>query len=422
MGFWYYGSNSPYLLDADFTALNLGGYSASSFLSATGLTFTRSSTSTVQTSDTTLKDGLATNEAAIGNRTTTPSKTGLVIQQPTFNWLSAPSTTNRDLTTTWISGSGATVTKNYAVGPNGLAVPPDAGCSRVAVTSGGYGPYGSSFPGTRSCFTSWQRSVNPASNGDMMMICNQGAINSNAKHAIRLASNTWARLQISTVGVTFSAFTTVDTRDYTVAGGQAAKARDVQVDYVHLEAGDFPTEAHPSNSRREGDKISVSNGGTLVATDGQIRFYAKFSPKHASSMQVYYNGSGSSGTSAGWYLFSWGTNQQNYAYIKDSDKKIYVKIANGTEVATSVAMSWSQYDEVEVFLAAGSNNASDVRYRVNGGSWTPLSLPTVSNIPAPGINPVAIFYNDYVSVATNDTGQLPCWLHRVTFYRANSSP
>jgi len=141
--------------------------------------------------------------------------------------------------------------------------------------------------------------------------------------------------------------------------------------------------------------------------------------RHASSTKIYWNTDASTrGTETEWYLWSWGANGQNYAKFKDSDKKLYVKIANGSEAASTNAISFAAGDSVEVYLAAGGNVASVAKYKINGGSWTDLVLGTISNTPAPGSGAIRLFSNDNAS--TGDTGSMLIWLNRLTVYDSNA--
>jgi hypothetical protein len=404
---------SDTLLDVDFTALALGGHSAASFLTATGLTFARSTGSTVQTSDSALVSGLGTDVACIGNRTSDDTKRGLVIQHNAQNILGSGSNnaSPRDITNSWSAGSGSTNTYPYADSPDGSGT----GCSRCNVTSGGYNPYGNVSSATRRTFSAWLRSKDSATNGDMQMGWHD-SVAGDFKATAATASNTWARFSIAKndASAAHTYINTIDARDCSGVGGQTARARDNLVDYIQHEPGDFVTEAIPTgNTRRSCDILSYSSASGLC-DEGRFEFYAKFSPKHASTMGVLYDGSGGSGTAAGWYLWSTSSGS-DYAYIKDSDKKLYLKVNSGTEISSTNAISWSQYDVVEVEIHAGANVASLARYRRNGGPWNNLVLATVSASMAP--SGALTFFSNAAGSATADSGALPSWVHRLTITR-----
>ena len=388
----------------DFSTLALGGMSAASFASATGLTFSRSTVSTVQTSDSTIDSSPAINAACIGDRTTGGSR-GLVIQHNTRNALAG---NPRDLTAGWATGT-ATTTAAFAAGPDGSTA-----ATRTNVTAGQYAPYGSVLTSARYCFSSWQRSTS-ATNGTMQ----QGWLTAAPGDGIqvrRAQTTTWGRLALPNGAVSRQYFDVSDGRDYSGSGGDAAVARDVLVDFMQREAGDFPTEAvTTSNAYRANDVLSIASGSSIVTASSRVRFYAQIIPKFASTSQVFYDGSTSGGpaASAAWYLFSWGANGQNYAKILDADKKLYVKIANGTEAVSTNAVSFLSTDVVEFDIEVGNSVASVARYRKNGGGWIDLVLSTISNVPAP-LAGVGILYNDF-GTAGSDSGQFPCWLQRVAF-------
>lgn len=399
----------PTTLDVDFTGYTLGPMSAAAFLTASGLTFTRTTTSTVQTSASALDSTPAINDACIGDK---GIGRGLVLQQNTWNRVGAANDNSpRDLTVSWTPGT-ATVTAAYAAGPDGVA--PGVGCSRTNGTSGQYAPFGSHLNTDRYTFSSWQRSKDSATNGNMQQVWIT-SVPGDGIQVTRAASDTWARLQLSKGTTSRQYFDVCDGRNYTASGGDAAAARDVLVDYIQYEAGDFTTEAIPKGrTLRSNDALSYASGSNLIAANGQIKFYAKIITKFASTNQVYYDGTGGFPTvSAAWFLFSFGAN--NYAKIKDSDKKLYVKIAGGTEVASTNAISFALNDVVEFDVQVGNNVASVARYKINGGSWVDMVLATIPDVPSPG-GAVSLFRDDSVAV-TADTGQPPCWLQHIKFFR-----
>lgn len=392
-------------VDVDFSVLSLGGMSAAAFASATGLAFARSTVSTVQTSDATIDSTPAINAACIGDRTAGGSR-GLVIQHNTKNALLGDP--RNLLGGSWALGT-ATVTAAYAAGPDGVA-----SATRTNGTAGQYAPYGSVLTSARYCFSSWQSSTS-GTNGTMQ----QGWLTSapgDGLQARRAQTTTWGRLALANGVVSRQYFDVCDGRDYSGSGGDAATARDVLVDFIQREAGDFPTEAiATANTCRANDVLSLSAGSSIVTASSRVRFYAKLVPKFASTSQVFYDGSASGGpaAAAAWYLFSWGANGQNYAKILDSDKKLYVQIANGTVAVSTNAVSFVSTDVVEFNIEVGNNVASIARYRLNGGAWSDLVLSTIANVPAPS-GAVGILYNDF-GAAGADSGQFPCWLQRVAF-------
>lgn len=438
----------PPLFDFDFTTLALGGHSAGSFLTATavgnpaGLTFTRSTVSLVE-----INDGVGAfpidstpgvNYACIGNRTTTLSKRGLVIEHRVSQLLGAPADNSpRDLTVSWSVGShiaagGSTTGGVTAIpGADGIAAPTGVGCSSVGVPppiptfDGYYGPYANTFGGTRTCFSSFQRSWG-VGDTSMQQEMNDGTPSSNDRVTVRAASLDWGRLVTLKGADALTVFTPVEGRDFSACGGQIQTSRYVYVDYVLFQSGNFPTTPIATGgTNREDDRLSYATGSDLIAANNQVRFRALFSPMHDTTDQVMYNVDANGTAAIAWFLWSWGTEATNYAYIRDSDKKLCVRIASGTQAVSTNAVAWTRYDVVEIFVAVGGGVASVAKYRVNGGAWVDLVLGTIADTPAPGANPIRILSNiDPATIVfpTADRGQLPCWLHRVTFYPPSGAP
>ncbi len=424
-----------YKFNFDFTALTLGKYTAGNFLTATavgntaGLVFTRADVSTVQTSASTLDETPGVDEACIGNRTATASKTGLVIQSKVKQFVGngaantdEPRNIGRVEANGWSAGLNATITFPTVASPNVA----NTGCSRVVTLNNGFSPFAAAGGGVGlTTWTSWQRTT-PTTGTSSQMISNDGVISANDK-AANSNSSTWGRLIILKGTLAATAHAVVDSRDYTACGGEANKARDVYVDYAMLEHGNFPNEAVAvSGGTRAGDRLSYATGSQLIASDGQIKMYAKFSPKFSTTDQVNYTSATTAAYSAGAYLFSWGAlsaTPADYAYIKDSDKKLYVKLAGGTEVVSALPIAWTKYDVVEIYLAVGAGLPSVYKYRLNGVTvWNDLVLPIVSDTPAPGSSAVSLFLNSVIVHASgqNDTGHMPMWLHQLSFYNTGA--
>lgn len=417
---------TPYLFRVDFSALTLGGMSAASFLSATGLTFTRSSESTVQTSASTVETAanVGNDYACIGSPDGT--KKGLVIQHKTRNLFgSGGDNAPRDLTATWTGGTAGTVTADYAAGPDGVTPGGGVkGCSRVSGASGTYGPYASTAiiaTSTKCCLSSWQRSRTGAGNEDMMQIFNTGSPGATAKVTARTLNTTWARLTTLKGTTVMSAVTTVDCRDYSAAtGGQTARARDVQIDYAQLEYGEFPTEAiRKGATNRSPDVLSYGTLSNWYAS-GRLRAYFAFYPKHDSSVQPQaYDGTNQAAVDK-YYLLA--KDSSTYVRIDAATMKIEAKTSAVSFITSTNAMSWTAQDLVEVFVEIGTS-ATNMWYRVNSGSWTALESggSSLAAFSATGTAYVGKVDTDYGTGSVN-TGSLVCWLKEIRFYGAALYP
>lgn len=407
------------LFDFDFTTLDLGYMSAAAFLTRTGLTFTRTTVSTVQTSASSVIDGADINNPVVGNIGSTLSHRGLVIQGNTWNKLAGTAANGpRNISTgsPWSAGTTSTITYP-TFSPNQS----NFGGSQADIVSAGFSSFFNigSDDTTDTSFTSWQNGVGNTGTSDMQQTDDNNASTLFIATVVTQTS-TWSRINVhhtTSQGIKF--FCPADARDMSGVGGQTARARHVGVDYVQIEDGPTPTEAigviTATGGGRTKDLLSFSPGSTWIAANGQFKFYSKFCPKAASSTTTYWQtATGTRGNSAAWFLWTWGANGQNYAKFKDSDKKLYVKIANGTEKVSTNAISWAAGDQVEVYLAAGNNVASVAKYKINGGSWTDLILATMTDVPAPSSGAIRVFTDD--NTASGDAGAMQSWLNRLTVY------
>ncbi len=205
-------------------------------------------------------------------------------------------------------------------------------------------------------------------------------------------------------------FAASDGRDYSGSGGDTARARDVLVDFIQLEAGDWPSEAIPFElTRRAGDLLSYPTGTDLIDA-GQLRFYAKCIPKSSSTQDTYFNGSGGSGVSDYNYLLSWGSGAELVSIQRSTGK--FFAFINGT-VVNSDAMTWARGDVVEFYVELGAGLTSKMFYRVNAGAWVDLNADddVAGDVAPPGA--VQIFAYD--ATPTADSGQFPCWLQEGEF-------
>ena len=72
--------------------------------------------------------------------------------------------------------------------------------------------------------------------------------------------------------------------------------------------------------------------------------------------------------------------------------------------------SWARYDLVELSVQCGGSVATVVKYRLNGGSVTSLSVTgSALGTHATG---------DMYLCSTNSAQHLSCWLYAARFYRS----
>lgn len=421
------GAFSYLLFKADFSALALGAMSALNFYNATGLTFSRTTKSTVQVSSDSLVKTVAIDEAAIGSPDGT--KKGLVIQQKTRNIGGGPGDdAPRNLSVTWTNGTAATVTPNYQAGPDGITPNVGSGilgCTRVSGASGTYGPYGSTAilnTTTPVCFSAWERSTNAAGGGgNMQMGANPNSINANAKATIRSASDTWARMTLLKGATLENAITTVDCRDYTVVSGATAQARDVLVDYVMFELGNFPTEATETGLTNRGADTVVHGALPSLYSSGRMRAYFAFYPKHASTDVPVCNDGTNSTSADKYYLLAKDSN--TYVRIDVATMKVEIKTSAVSFHTSTNAMSWAAQDLVEIFIEMGSS-ATNIWYRLNSaGAWNVLTSAgsSLAALSATGAAYIGKVDTDYGTGSIN-TGSMCCWMKEVRFYPSTGYP
>lgn len=453
-----FSSGFTTILDIDFTTWSLGFLSNTAMHSQpyhapvkSNLTFNRNYTpggsgystpngslgETVQTSPSTLLRSSQTTQtdiACIGNRSSSKSNQGIVIQHSIWNFLGSSANAFCRDKTLWTTGSGVTTTYPFADSPDGSGT----GCSEEDVNLNGFGNYSSVIPAGAGSFpftlSAWQRSVNAASNGEMWI----GLVNNTPGNTAHVkttpASNTWGRNFIYNASVAGDLARTCDGQTWPgtgsgSTGSSTGQHRTCLVDYMQFEPGSWPSEAIPTpNSVRPYDQLQYSSPAALVANTGQFKFYAKFIPKFASTDSVtFMQNIGATGSLQKWYIWSQ-NGGVSYAYVDATTKKIHVKLGGTTgELTSTNAIAWSQYDQVEIYIAVGGNVASKLKYRVNGGSWTDLVLGTIVDTPSFGSGNLGFFYNNGGSeIGANgpnlSPASLPCWLNRITVYKGNSQP
>lgn len=414
-----------YALDADFTKLGLGSMSASDFLLATGLTYTCSTSGvTVQTDENTIVSGVGADRACIGALTSLTEDRGLVIQPSSINFLSSPNMP-RDLrgTAGWTTGGATAPTYSASGGPA-----PDgfANVNHFAIPASQFATYFSLGTSVAVNASAWYKAaVGSAATGQI--VYNNSAVNTGrAKPLTGISTSVWKRFDMhKPIGTTVAAFTVCDGRNYAGVGGYADAASSLYVDFVQLEFGQtYCTEAMPvGGSAYSNRRLSYANGQSLVSTNGQMKLDVQFQPMWASTNPVAFwdVGASSMNASSPWYLMSWGTGfstGENYIRV-GTNNKVQVVIAGSVGIESTNALVFAQYDRIQLQVFVGNNIASVCRYRIwdslgnAWGSWVDLVLAAVSNLPAPGANPVGLFMNQPAS-GTGATGQPPVRIQRIT--------
>lgn len=352
-------------------------------LAAMGLTLTRASSATVQTSASeVVTTGIGVDDPRVG-------RYGLVIEEARTNLFpSARSVAGIAV------GSNDTISANYAAGPDGVA-----SADRHQILSAGYSNY--FVPGSLAArtFSVWIRHAT-ASGPSCIAIEGSSALNSTAD--VRTVDTTWQRVSLYRASGQY--YLLNDGR--TNYPGTTAGARDVVIDIVQVEAGAFATEAILTTgaaATRAGERLAIDTSARLVRS-GRIGIEIRFVPKFANT------------DITGSWAYLWSLDGNNQAYLQKSDNKIRVW-SNGASFTTTLGPSWSAGDTVDMWIEAGGGSlVTRVVYRVNGGAATVLGTsgaPQASLVSGTG----ASFLSE-----VNTTSQSSSWVQRIRAYAPGRRP
>lgn len=321
-----------------------------SYLAACGLTLTRASSATVQTSASTLvTSGIAVDDPRFGSNGTA---SGLVIEEGRTN--SAKDCQDRS-TVSWNAGTG-TPTYNYATGPDGLVL-----SDRDVCASAAFGRYQTVAVAASTVYavSQWAR------RGVIGVAGSNGLSLSDATNTGSLESalaDAWGR--VSTQFTTAAAATALT---YAPVEGRAvygltAQARDTVTDLVQVEAGRFPTEAiitAGATATRSPERLALASSSSVVI-GGRLCLEICVTAKMASTDYT--------GTQA--YL--WSIDGNNQCYVDKATGKLFV-LCNGASFSTPTNPTWNAGDSVCFWVEAGGGALQTVvKYRVNGGATVTL--------------------------------------------------
>lgn len=413
-GLFYYYKKS------DFNALTAGSMSAAALIAATGVSsFARaettnvSSQATCQTSASTLESGVVLNAARIDDNGTVK---GLLIEQRMANMV--PYGGARKINIGWTASVQGTQTNNVATGPDGQAN--KASQCNMGTTSNisNYAALAGADTANRYTFSSWQRSVSSGTNGDMCPSI-MAAANVVGASAPTTGSNTWQRLVVSKGTTPMQYVFPVDTYDMSAgAGGQTARARNLYVDFMQIEPGDWPSSAINTDGAIGAVVARPSDylGLTLPTVGNRIRMYMRLYPNFATSTSIQSTNAATDAIYSPTKSYLYYIDANNYMYMKDSDKKLYCKVNGSTEEVSTNALSFTYAEDLEFLIEVGNNTATVLKYRINAGSWTDLVMSTFSGNATPAGD--ASICNDTV-VANADGQAFPCRLREIRVYPAD---
>lgn len=383
------------LFTVNFTTFPVGGIVAgatagSAFEVATGLRFTRASAATVQTSDHTIVS-VSNDVACIGQPSTSPTLRGLSFKETRTNLI----TQNRNLTNAaWLGQADtfhATLTANYANGPDG-----NANATRVQKPGT---PFYSSYqiPSAPSngkyTWSSWNRTTN----GTSFFASDYGTGLLGVGDQPVAVSPTWARFAYSdpTSYTSGQGLYTVPVWDTSL--GQDNSAGDTLVDLVQLELGAFATDAIISGSSattRAGEYLYHPNGAQLVNSAGRIRLNFEFVAMGAI-------GSAYSATQMLWYV-----DANNHVQI-DTSGNVTATIS-GVTATFATPIACNAFDLVQVFPEVGGNLFSSLTIAVNGVEQTVQTAAPLGPLTVPGFL--------YLMCNSSGAQQLSSWIQKVQAY------
>ena len=357
-----------------------------SYLSACGLTLTRASTATVQTSaSTVVPSGIGVDDPRVGDA---GYGRGLVVEESRTNLVQKA----RDLSvgTGWNVGT-ATPSLDFAAGPDGSAV-----ADRFVCASGQYSTYwgGTLAAGTVTA-SQWVRATSGTINTGWELVGATGSASEDVS-----VSTTWQRRVLSAV-VTAGAGAYVPVSGRTNVG-LTATARDSIVDLHQIEAGKFATEAIITTgaaATRSADRLAVSS--SRLIRSGRIGLAVRATLKGSIG--------GSNDYSADPYL--WRYDASNYATINRTTGAVTVVIAGGS-YTTASGFTAAANDVVDYWVEAGGGGLQTVvkarKSTDNGATWG--AVTTLGTGAAQGTHPSATSM-DLMSDA--GSAQLSAWIQSV---------
>lgn len=334
---------------ADFTALSLGALSAL----PSGLSLSRASSATVQTSaSTVVTAGIGVDVARVGDD---GSGAGLVLEEARTNLQTASRAEVGGAG--WNVASG-TVTANFAAGPDGSNV-----ATRSQVTAGKYSQYWDSSARTGAhCCSVWARGTSAPQtlHGDIGL--------PNSFTLAGAATTSWARFtNVLVLAAQQMQLACVNNPTATL---------DCLSDLWQCEAGAFPTEAivtTGATATRAGERLYHATSSALVRA-GRLGLEVKIRPKGSSASY-----------SANMRL--WTIDANNYAEIDKTTRVLTVVVAGASFSFPTALPAWAAGDTLEIWLEAGGGAfASRAAARVNGGATVQLGLSSsaAGTIPATG--------------------------------------
>lgn len=370
-------------------------------LAAMGLTLTRASAATVQTSPSTIvTSGIGVDDPRVGDA---GYGRGLVIEESRTNLLAQ----SRDVSDTGTyagAGAGVTYSVGYTNGPDAQAAADRVQLATPATDFSRYWVSSASPTAGKWTASRWDRAPTGTPTGTQMRFYQSGGGETAARGNAAL-SNVWGRraVTITAVGTNVLILIPEDSRDLTAFGGIAAGARDSVIDLSQVEYGAFATSAIITTgapATRAGDKLSVDPA--RLVSSGRFGIELALLP-----------GGGQSDYAGNRLLCQLST--ADYVYYDPSARRISIASAGGSYTAPT-QLTFAAGQPISVFVESGGG-ALKSRVAVSIGG-----VVTVLGVSAAPMNTTLFPVPGAILANTSGANQFTAALQRVRAYAPDRRP
>lgn len=354
-------------------------------LAAMGLTLTRASAATVQTSASeVVTSGIGVDDPRVG-------RYGLVIEEARTNY--NPKARSFLVVDGWTNG-GAVITGDAMAGPDG-----SVSADRQQAASGAFGVYRTVLSATSYTTASmWRRSGTGAVASHAWFIVDGANAASNQNNAL---GATWERsaLTIASPGGGVGPISTCDGRTLGAPYNLTAGARDAALDLLQVEVGKFATEAILTTGAAATRAVeTLRYRDTGLVRSGRMRLELDFIAKGDSSAPslpalVYFDAS-------------------NYVYHRAGADNRITLFLGGVSGTTSGTVTWNAYQRVRLFLEFG-NGSSSIWSKIDEAAAQQTTSASVAG-SLPSVAP-------YIMSGAGAT-PLSSWLQRIRAYAPGRRP
>jgi hypothetical protein len=400
-----YGKSPAWAADAGaLFELLASAYTPGGISTPTGVTFTRASAATVQTSATTVDTTPAVDVLRVGQYSASSSVRGFVIEESRTNMVPDA----RDMSVaSWSAGSSATLVASNLTSPDGASV-----AQHWTVGSGGSSKFrtASLTLNARYSFSQWTRGAAGGEAHASTHVVNGAASPTTGYWAFtgpRTLTLSWERL-IGVPTLVNGALSAVvyhvpiDGQNQTANGGHAAGARAGVVDMHQIELGAFATEfisTSGGTATRSGERIAITGGSSLVPR-GRLSLELQCIPKGARA--DYAN------TITFWYV-----DANNKCEINPTTGLLTLTVGGATN--TCPGINWPALSRVQFWIEVGGSLPSVVKWSLDGGA---VNQPPVTG-SALGTLTISSACDILCAATAN---QLSSWLQIVRAYPDGTRP